>query len=324
MPNPYGMTEVDIPGILAQFEQRNDRRMQQLLAQRQMTQMDQQIERENKTAAAWSKFLGPQGGVGGAYGQPGAPQTPEAPGGSQAPPEASQAADYDPWTDDAAQAELVQSLAVVAPEDAMKIREAFSQHTEAERKQAAENWARIGQTALQLRQLPPQERAAELQRQTPMLVSLGIAPEMLAQVDLSDRGLESYVEHARDIEQVIGGRTARTIPVQAGGEIRTVMPGQPYPDFGGGTTPIPPEAIEALRRGEGTPEQFDEAFGPGASQRVMTDPPQVGANGQPQVLTRAQYQAVVATKGQAATDAWMQRNNIRVDGGPASAPGNFR
>lgn len=43
-----------------------------------------------------------------------------------------------------------------------------------------------------------------------------------------------------------------------------------------------------------------------------TPAPTLGANGMPATLTRQQYQAVVAAKGQAATDAWARRNGIRV------------
>lgn len=43
-----------------------------------------------------------------------------------------------------------------------------------------------------------------------------------------------------------------------------------------------------------------------------TPAPQVGANGMPAVLTRQQYQAVVNSMGQADTEAWVRRNNIRV------------
>lgn len=43
-----------------------------------------------------------------------------------------------------------------------------------------------------------------------------------------------------------------------------------------------------------------------------TPAPQVGANGQPTTLTQAQYQAIVAAKGQAAADDWAQRNGVRV------------
>ena len=43
-----------------------------------------------------------------------------------------------------------------------------------------------------------------------------------------------------------------------------------------------------------------------------TPAPELGANGFPTVLTQQQYQATVASMGKAATDAWMQRNNIRI------------
>lgn len=43
-----------------------------------------------------------------------------------------------------------------------------------------------------------------------------------------------------------------------------------------------------------------------------TPAPQLGANGMPTTLTRQQYQAVVNSMGQADTEAWARRNNIRV------------
>jgi hypothetical protein len=43
----------------------------------------------------------------------------------------------------------------------------------------------------------------------------------------------------------------------------------------------PPEAIEALRKGVGTPEQFDEAFGQGAAARVMGGGASNGTGGFP-------------------------------------------
>lgn len=43
-----------------------------------------------------------------------------------------------------------------------------------------------------------------------------------------------------------------------------------------------------------------------------TPAPQTGANGFPATLTRDQYQAVVNEMGQAETDAWMARNNVRL------------
>lgn len=43
-----------------------------------------------------------------------------------------------------------------------------------------------------------------------------------------------------------------------------------------------------------------------------TPAPQLNANGMPSVLSRAQYEAVLQRMGQAETEAWARRNNIRV------------
>lgn len=43
-----------------------------------------------------------------------------------------------------------------------------------------------------------------------------------------------------------------------------------------------------------------------------TQPPQLGSNGMPATLTRAQYDAVVNARGRQATEEWARRHNIRV------------
>lgn len=54
----------------------------------------------------------------------------------------------------------------------------------------------------------------------------------------------------------------------------------------------------------------------GAQQPTIqnTPAPQLGANGIPAVLTRAQYQATVNALGKEATDAWMQRHGVQLGG----------
>jgi hypothetical protein len=80
----------------------------------------------------------------------------------------------------------------------------------------------------------------------------------------------------------------------------------------------PPEAVAELRANPSMIAEFDEVFGPGAAARVLspvmasTPSPVPGENGLPTALTREQYQAIVAAKGQAATDEWARRNNITV------------
>lgn len=45
-----------------------------------------------------------------------------------------------------------------------------------------------------------------------------------------------------------------------------------------------------------------------------TKPPEIGANGMPSSISRAQYDAIVEAKGKTETDAWMLRNNVRLLG----------
>ena len=111
------------------------------------------------------------------------------------------------------------------------------------------------------------------------------------------------------------GQTVKAglIPVQGVGLFRAS-------DFAGdvpaaGAKPqIPQGAIDLLKKNPSLKAQFDAKYGPGASDRVLTPAPAIGANGMPATLTRSQYQATVNSMGKAATDAWMQRNNITLSG----------
>lgn len=89
-------------------------------------------------------------------------------------------------------------------------------------------------------------------------------------------------EYNAKVGEIFQAEQIKTVPFQAGGGIASVntATGQVTPlvvpqGYGGGsglpgTQPTPPqEAIEALRSGAGTPEQFDEVFGQGAAARIM-------------------------------------------------------
>src|SRR5690606_31681609 len=86
------------------------------------------------------------------------------------------------------------------------------------------------------------------------------------------------------------------IPIEAGGSLLAfdpvtgqvnyaVAPAELAGSLNNQQPTIPPEAVEALRRGEGTPAQFDEMFGPGAAARVMgmggIPDPELSASGDP-------------------------------------------
>lgn len=73
-----------------------------------------------------------------------------------------------------------------------------------------------------------------------------------------------------------------------------------------------PGTIEDGYRFKGGNPSDPNAWEPVEPTMQNTPAPALGANGMPQVLSAAQYQATVASMGKAATDAWMQRNNIRI------------
>lgn len=132
-------------------------------------------------------------------------------------------------------------------------------------------------------------------------------------------------EFNRRVTERLNIADTRYIPVQAGGNVGVVAPGQaPRWAIGGSGSPnqaqaqpnIPQAAIEALRNGQGTPAQFDEVFGAGAAASVMgmggTPAPQLNAQGDPTRLTPQQYQAIVNSMGRQAADAYIARNGIAV------------
>jgi hypothetical protein len=118
-------------------------------------------------------------------------------------------------------------------------------------------------------------------------------------------------EFAAAMRQVINSKYASDyVDSQGNTRRRSVL------DLGGGQGGIPQIADEA---GYNALPAGAEYIAPDGSRRRKagatiqnTPAPELGANGMPQVLSRQQYQATVASMGQAATDAWMQRNNIRM------------
>lgn len=119
----------------------------------------------------------------------------------------------------------------------------------------------------------------------------------------------------------------RAVAVEQGGSVVTydpatgtaqyaVAPADLAAQLNSQTAPeIPQEAIDALRSGEGSAAQFDEAFGAGSAARVMGmsgQAPQLNASGYPTSMTPQQYQAVEQALGVNETADWARRNGIMV------------
>jgi hypothetical protein len=84
---------------------------------------------------------------------------------------------------------------------------------DAGRKRLRDAYGEIGRVSLSLRQLPQEQRAEAFARVTPMLTSLGVPGEVLSGVDLSDAGLDGYVNQSMSVEEAIKRRDDAMKPV---------------------------------------------------------------------------------------------------------------
>jgi len=101
--------------------------------------------------------------------------------------------------------------------------------------------------------------------------------------------------------------------VGEGGETRLYIPGQQQAPE---TVVPPPEAIAELQANPGTAAQFDEVFGPGASERVLAGHSLSAAHRARSITSEeaARVRASLGPNGQAAFDDWVRRNSIVIRG----------
>lgn len=179
--------------------------------------------------------------------------------------------------------DVLNELLIFEPESAMPIIDGLAKMDETRLKTLAAKNDYMGAAARFIRQgATPQERMQRFGIARDQLLQVGWTEEELSAVDddLSDQRLGFYEATAIDYDKMIDNALAerefqagKTVPVTAGGSVALIKPDGTARyvvggDGGQGAEP-PAEAIEALRAGQGTPEQFDEIFGPGAAARVM-------------------------------------------------------
>lgn len=145
----------------------------------------------------------------------------------------------------------------------------------------------LGAAAQWISQYPEAQRAQMLAVVMPHLTAAGWTEQEVTGKPLSDAALRAYQGQAMDMDTIIDNEMAERkfqsgekVAVAPGGNVAIVRPdgsaqwvigggqqgGQPA-NIGAGN--IPQEAIDALRKGEGTKEQFDAIFGTGAADRIL-------------------------------------------------------
>jgi len=124
----------------------------------------------------------------------------------------------------------------------------------------------IGQAALQISQLPEAQRPAAWDAAIDQGTQMGF--DQLAQYKgrYSPDALNAVLAHAGQMKQFLDLTRPQYMTVPEGGMLVNTRDPAALQQTQQG---IPPEAIDALKKGEGTPEQFDALFGSGAAAKVM-------------------------------------------------------
>lgn len=297
--NPYGITQVDVPGLLSVYQGAQDRRAQQMLARRQQEAAEKQADRDQRFDEILAK------GMGGVYGdqpQGGAMAsvypTPQGQGAPSAAPQPAmqrpQAFQLDPQT--AAQ------LIALDPKQASEIITAFGQMNEQQHKASQRVNDTLGRAAQYLLGVPEQARGAELQRIAPDLVAQGIDPQQIAGFQPTNQALEFMVAQSRDVEKLREEFLPDPYSVDAGASIID---------------------RNALRRGEQPEEIYRSPFVRGEG-GVMYERVPNAPQGGGQSATELQAQADEAIRRGADPAAVNARlRQMLGGGGGGNATGNF-
>lgn len=128
----------------------------------------------------------------------------------------------------------------------------------------------IGQAALRIEQMPAAERPAAWDAAVDQLSAT--YPEVAEYKGrYSEEALMSAIDTAHLVSEHFNLTRPNYTALPPGAKLVNTRDPAAVASVAGGaasSTP-PPDAIEALKRGEGSPAQFDEIFGPGSAARYM-------------------------------------------------------
>lgn len=214
MADPFAIlanSRVDVPGLLSVYQGARQARMQDMMFQRQMAREDRQEEADIKRQGVMARLFQPKGGGQSPQAAP-KPQnlSPEAVGAgmadsmlNQAPQQLMDPGRLPPRTDGVTlNPDALRELYQIDPKGAMDIQTMFYNADKASFERAQANGETMYKAATYLLDLPPEQRAAAWQQLQPQLQGLGLSPEQLSQVDLSDRGLQGYAALGNSLSNI--------------------------------------------------------------------------------------------------------------------------
>lgn len=226
---------VDVGGLIGAYESAKDRRVRQMLLERQIAAEDRAIKRQEGIAGAYAKLRPPtakggdqtSAGSGAATTPPAAAPAPsiasayptDIPHGSPlsperdpvappvsapapAPPASSFSAEPpQSWVE--ANRDVVAQLKALDPKEALAMQAYLKEMDDAQLKKAQESSTELAKAAKHLTSFQSVEaRRAELQRIKPYLISHGVAPDQIDSFDPTDQNLQFIYMQGLDLDKL--------------------------------------------------------------------------------------------------------------------------
>lgn len=240
MPNPFGITQVDIPGIYGAVQTARANRLQQLLGERQLQAADRQAERDNAYNTALTRLFGSPSGAGAGSGASGSPTpTPppnpvvEAYGGT--PPGPAQPAVTPPGLPGANPAgtpapqqiridpAAAQALIQADPARGMQTVQAIQAMNAHQLEQAHARLVALAPLYVAVAHIPygtdGAQRRAYIQSILPQIQQMGIDPNEAAGFDPTDQNLNAHMALGQTMDQALTSARGHLMNVTQGGSV---------------------------------------------------------------------------------------------------------
>lgn len=212
---PFGIEQVDVPGILSAYTAARANRQQQIMQQRQMDREDRADERDIARTSALAKVFAPQQSKGGDPASSGSGQP-----ASPAPAPAPVASDGVPRTDGLqVNQEALAALRAADPATASQIDTMVYNADKHQLETVQRKGEAMAMVAYRLKSLPQDQWAAELQANAPYLQQAGFTPEEIAKADLTPAGIDRAYQHGRKLSELVSESEPKYVSPQVGGAL---------------------------------------------------------------------------------------------------------
>lgn len=192
MANPFGITEVDVPGALSLYDQTKRARLADMLTARKVQQEDAELERQGRLRDVYSRVQNPAASFPPAGAAAPQASLPSSPAGQPQIPST--------WLQ--ANQGLISEMMALDAKEAFQLQQQLSQMDEAQIKRMGEINKTFAATGQWLLQFPENERRARLAEVAPELARIGISQEQIGGADLSDRGIRWLLIQGRDLDKI--------------------------------------------------------------------------------------------------------------------------